>query len=238
VLTDISFRVDPGHVVGVVGPSGAGKSSLARVLVGAWPTLRGSIRLDGNEIAHWDQDELGKIIGYLPQDVDLLPGTVAENIARFEPMGAVTARKINEAVRMAGVQDIVGALKEGLNTRLGPDGHVLSNGQKQRIALARAVYDMPRLVVLDEPNSNLDVAGEQVLAQTITKLRNEGTIVILITHRVNMLAICDHVLVLNAGTVQAFGNRDRVLERLNTYRPKELTNMSASRPGSGGTVAA
>lgn len=238
VLSDISFSVDHGGVVGVVGASGAGKSSLARVLVGAWPLTRGSIKLDGSEISHWNQDELGRLIGYVPQDVEMLPGTVAENIARFDPMDGDTAQKVNEAVRLAGVQDIIGMLADGLNTRLGPDGHVLSSGQRQRIALARAVYGSPRLVVLDEPNSNLDVAGEQLLARTIAKLRNDGAIVILITHRMNMLSICDQILVMNAGTVHAYGQREHVLHRLSNYRPKELTSQATSNQEVKGPVAA
>jgi ATP-binding cassette, subfamily C, bacterial exporter for protease/lipase len=238
VLNDISFRAEPGQVIGVVGPSGAGKSSLARVLIGAWPLARGSISLDGHEIAHWDQDELGKLIGYVPQDVDLLPGTVAENIARFDTLDGDTSRKIIEAVKMAGVEDIVGKLADGLNTRLGPDGHVLSSGQRQRIALARAVYGSPRLIVLDEPNSNLDAAGEERLARTISDLRRTRAIVVLITHRLNMLSICDNVLVLNGGAVQAYGTRAEVLDRLNAYRPKEITSRTSSRTGPGSSVAA
>jgi PrtD family type I secretion system ABC transporter len=232
VLTDISFSVEPGRVVGVVGASGAGKSSLARVLVGAWSPLRGSISLDGHDISHWDQDELGRHIGYVPQDVELLSGTVAENIARFEPRGPDTDSKVVAAVRLAGVQDIIVKLPEGLNTRLGPDGHTLSSGQRQRIALARAVYGSPRFVVLDEPNSNLDAAGEQQLAQTIAKLTQDNAIVILVTHRMNMLSICHHVLVMNSGTVQTFGERDQVLDRLSNYRPKALTSGASSGPGS------
>ncbi|PPD16083.1 MAG: type I secretion system permease/ATPase [Methylobacterium sp.] len=238
ILTDVSFSVDPGRVVAVVGASGAGKSTLARVLVGAWAIQRGSILLDGNEISHWDQDLLGQHIGYVPQDVDLLPGTLAENIARFEPSSRETSEKLIDAVRMTGIQDIVSRLPDGLNTRLGPDGHVLSSGQRQRIALARAVYGDPRLVVLDEPNSNLDATGEQQLAATISKLRNNGAIVILVTHRMNMLAYCDQVLVLNAGTVQAFGARDQVMDRIASVRPKELTD-DRNRPGKpGGSIAA
>ncbi len=236
VLTDISFSVEPGRVVGVVGASGAGKSSLARVLVGAWSPLRGSISLDGNDISHWDQDELGRHIGYVPQDVELLSGSVAENISRFDARGLDTDSQVVAAVRLAGVQDIIVKLPEGLNTKLGPDGHTLSSGQRQRIALARAVYGSPRFVVLDEPNSNLDAAGEQQLAQTIEKLTNDNAIVILITHRMNMLSICHHVLVMHSGTVQTFGERDQVLDRLTNYRPKAL--IASSTAGPGNTVAA
>ena len=238
ILSDISFAVEPGRVVGVVGSSGAGKSSLGRVLVGAWRIARGSISLDGHELSHWDQDQLGLLVGYVPQDIELLPGTVAENIARFATLDADTEQKVIDAVRLAGVQDIVGKLPDGLNTRLGPDGHTLSGGQRQRIALARAVYGTPKLVVLDEPNSNLDAAGEQQLALAITKLRNDGSIVVLITHRMNMLTICDSVLVLNAGTVHAFGPRDQLLDRLSAYKPKEIAGRVAVKVPTPQSVAA
>lgn len=230
-ISDISFTVEPGQIVGVVGASGAGKSTLAKVLVGAWPAKRGSITLDGHELAHWDQDQLGQHIGYVSQDIELLPGTIAENVSRFEPRTNDSIRKLIDAIRAASVQDIIARLPDGLNTRMGPDGIALSTGQRQRIALARAIYGEPRLLVLDEPNSNLDAAGEQQLVATINKLRNTGTITILITHRMNMLAYCDSVLVMNNGTVQAFGPRDQIVNRLTTFRPKEIAD---SRPASGG----
>jgi PrtD family type I secretion system ABC transporter len=214
VINDVSFSMVPGQSLGIVGASGAGKSSLARVLVGAWPVQRGSISLDSNDISHWDQDQLGRHIGYMPQDVDLLPGTVAENISRFDEESSERDAALLEATRLARVQDIVQRLPDGLNTRLGPDGHTLSGGQRQRIALARAVYGGPRLLVLDEPNSNLDAVGEDNLSRTITAMRDRGTIVVVVTHRTNILACCDHVLVLNAGTTHAFGQRDQILERL------------------------
>jgi PrtD family type I secretion system ABC transporter len=237
-LSDVSFTAHPGQIIAVVGASGAGKSTLARVLVNAWPIRRGSIMLDGHELAHWDQDQLGRHIGYVEQDVALLPGTVAQNISRFETPGPEVTRRLIDAIRLAAVQDIIGKLPNGLNTQLGPGGHILSSGQRQRIALARAVYGEPRLVVLDEPNSNLDSAGEQQLAATLTKLRDSGAIVILVTHRMNMLAYCDKVLVINAGTVQAFGGRDQVLDRLSTYRPKELTDNRQQTKPNDSTAAA
>jgi len=229
ILSDISFTAEPGQAVGVVGASGAGKSSLARVLVGAWRATRGSVSLDGHDLAHWDQDALGRFIGYVPQDVDLLPGTVAENIARFDAPGEQRDRDLIEATRVAGVQDIIGRLPEGLNTKLGPDGHTLSGGQRQRIALARAVYGNPRLLVLDEPNSNLDAIGEESLGRTIAAMRDRGCIVVIVTHRTNILAFCDRVLVMNAGTVHAYGAREQVLERLSGFRPqRQIGNASSA----------
>lgn len=239
VISDVSFSTEAGSIVGVVGASGAGKSSLGRVLIGAWPLARGSITLDGHEISHWDQDAFGRHVGYVPQDVEMLSGTVAENIARFEPQGAETDTKVVAAVELARVQDIVAKLPHGLNTRLGPDGHMLSSGQRQRIALARAVYGDPRYLVLDEPNSNLDALGEQHLADTIRTLRERGAIVILVTHRMNMLTYCDFVLVMNNGTVHAYGQRDQIVNRLAGYQPpKQIADRRDSQGDVGGTIAA
>lgn len=234
VLTDISFSLQPGQALGVVGPSGAGKSSLARVLTGAWPVQKGSINLDGSELSHWDQDQLGRQIGYVPQDVELLPASLADNIARFDAPDEARDKALHEAIRLAGVQDIVQRLPEGLNTRLGPDGHTLSGGQRQRIALARAVYGGPHLLVLDEPNSNLDAIGEESLGKTINAMRERGAIVIVVTHRTNILAYCDQLLVLNAGTVHAFGRRESILDRLSRVTPKKQIADAAS----GATIAA
>jgi PrtD family type I secretion system ABC transporter len=234
VLTDISFSLQPGQALGVVGPSGAGKSSLARVLTGAWPVQKGSINLDGNELSHWDQDQLGRQIGYVPQDVELLPASLADNIARFDAPDEARDNALHEAIRLAGVQDIVQRLPEGLNTKLGPDGHTLSGGQRQRIALARAVYGGPHLLVLDEPNSNLDAIGEESLGKTINAMRERGAIVIVVTHRTNILAYCDQLLVLNAGTVHAFGRRESILDRLSRVMPKKQIADAAS----GATIAA
>ncbi len=223
VLADVSFVARPGTITAVVGSSGSGKSSLAKVLVGAWAVRKGSVTLDGHDLTHWDQDQLGRHIGYVPQDVVLLPGTLAENIARFEPADEDRDRRVVEAVRLARIQDIVAKLPEGLNTRIGSDGHTMSGGQRQRVALARAVYGDPRLVVLDEPNSNLDAVGEKELGETLAAVRDNGAIVILITHRMNMLAYCDNVLVMTGGTVHAYGPRDIVLERLSMAAPRQIT---------------
>jgi PrtD family type I secretion system ABC transporter len=219
VLSDISFAIGNGRVLGVVGPSGAGKSSLAKLLIGAWRPRRGTVTLDGHDLAHWNQDELGEHVGYVPQEVELLPGTIAENIARFRDDGPLDYEAVLEAAQLAGIQDIVQALPEGYNTKVGGDGNTLSGGQRQRVALARAVYGKPSLLVLDEPNSNLDAVGEQSLGRTLTILRNRGAVVVIVTHRVSMLAFCDELLVMKAGTVHTFGPRDLIMSRLSAYRP-------------------
>jgi PrtD family type I secretion system ABC transporter len=224
ILTDVSFTVPPGRVVGVVGASGSGKSALARVLVGAWDVRGGSVSLGGHELSHWDQDELGCHIGYVPQDVDLMPGTVADNIARFEDASDERDARLVDAANLASIQDIIQRLPDGFNTKLGPDGHTLSGGQRQRIALARAVYREPRLLVLDEPNSNLDAAGEESLGRTIGTMRDRGAIVVIVTHRMNILTLCDQIVVMNGGTVHVAGPREQVLERLASAIPaRQLT---------------
>lgn len=228
ILNDISFTADRGRILGVVGASGAGKSSLARLLVGIWRPQRGAVTLDGHDIAHWDQDDLGRWIGYVPQDVELLAGTVAENIGRFQD-GSDDA--VLDAVELAGIQDIIRGLPDGLNTKLGPDGHVLSGGQRQRIALARAVYGDPCLLVLDEPNSNLDAIGEESLARTMAQMRERGAIVIIVTHRMTMIDHCDDVLVMHSGTVHAFGRRDQIVARLANNRPSQ--RLAVVRSGTG-----
>jgi len=227
VLNDVTFSVRAGKLLGVVGPSGAGKSSLARTLVGVWRPRRGNVTIDEHDLAHWDQDELGRYIGYVPQEIEFFPGTLAENISRFRDPETIDFEAVLEAAELAGVQDIIQALPEGYNTNVGPGGHVFSGGQRQRIALARAVYGNPSFVVLDEPNANLDVAGEQGLSRTLTMMRDRGATVVLITHRLNMLQYCDDVLVMSAGTVQAFGARDTILGRLPAYRPAAPVPLEA-----------
>jgi PrtD family type I secretion system ABC transporter len=223
ILNDVSFTALPGRVLGVLGASGAGKSSLARLLVGIWRPRRGAVTLDGHDIAHWDQDALGCHLGYVPQEVELLPGSVAENIGRFQGEGGLDHEAVLEAVELAGIEDIIRGLPDGLNTMLGPDGHVPSGGQRQRIALARAVYGNPSLLVLDEPNANLDAIGEENLAQTMARMRDRGAIVVIVTHRMNMINYCDDVMVLHSGTVHAFGAREQIVARLaNNRAPQKL----------------
>ncbi len=214
ILNDISFTLDQGRVLGVIGLSGAGKSCLARTLVRVWTPQRGTISIGDHEISHWDQDEFGRGIGYMAQEIELLPGTVAENIARFDPQAATNSAAVLEAAELAGIQDLVRKLPDGYNTNIGPGGHVLSIGQRHRVALARAVFGNPTFVVLDEPNANLDALGEQALVQMIQKLQTRGTTVVVVTHKLNLLAYCDDLLVLNAGTAQAYGPRDQIVSRI------------------------
>ena len=211
ILREISFQLKPGEILGLVGPSAAGKSSLARALVGVWKPAVGKIRIDGAELAHWDAELLGKYIGYLPQDVELFGGTVAENICRF---GEENEEAIIGAARLAGVHDMIQALPGGYNTQIGDGGLALSGGQRQRIGLARALYGAPPFIVLDEPNSSLDADGEAALLNAVQQLRQRGSTLVLISHKTNILAVVDKVLLLNQGRVQSFGPRDEVLAKL------------------------
>lgn len=216
VLKGITFVVRPGEALGVLGASGAGKSTLARLLVGVWPYVQGAIRLDGTELPHWNSEELGRHVGYLPQDVELFGGTIAENISRFD--SKMDADKVIAAAEMAGVHDLIQKLPQGYNTEIGTAGQALSGGQRQRIGLARAVYGSPPLVVLDEPNSNLDLAGETALLEAVRRMRDSGKTVVLITHKANVIGAVDKLLVLNDGVAQMFGPRDEVMARLSSPR--------------------
>ena len=212
VLNNITIQIPAGTTVGVVGPSAAGKSSLARVMVGVWPILVGSIRLDGSDLSHWNPEELGNHIGYLPQDVELFSGSIAENISRFDENASEDS--ILTASRMAGVHEMIQQLPEGYNTQLGESGQALSGGQRQRVGLARALYKMPPVIVLDEPNANLDALGEKALVQAVQEAKKAGSTVILITHKTNILSLVDQIVVMNNGQVSKAGPRDQVLAAL------------------------
>lgn len=211
VLHNVSFGIQPGDVLGIIGPSASGKSTLARVLVGVWPVSEGTVRLDNSDIYQWDKSELGPYIGYLPQDIELFAGTIAENIARFND---IDSEKVIEAAKLAGVHELILRFPDGYNTVLGSSGVGLSGGQKQRIGLARALYGIPSLVVLDEPDSSLDDAGKKALDQAITSLRRRNKTVILITHRTSLLSMPSKLLLLVNGNVNAFGPTQQVLQRL------------------------
>ncbi|WP_119462593.1 type I secretion system permease/ATPase [Rhodospirillaceae bacterium SYSU D60014] len=211
-LTGVIFSLAAGEAVGVIGPSGSGKSTLARALVGAWPGSKGGVRLDGAALDQWAPHELGRHIGYLPQDIELFDGTVAENIARFRPDW--TSEEVVAAATYAGAHDLIVRLPEGYGTRLGDGGIALSAGQRQRIALSRALYGDPFLIVLDEPNSNLDAEGDAALTGAIRAARERGRIVVVIAHRPSALVAVDRVLVLADGRQQSFGPKEEVLGRV------------------------
>ena len=211
VVQDVTFGLQAGSGLGIIGPSGSGKSSLARLLVGVWTPARGRVRLDGAALDQWRPDTLGRHIGYLPQDVELMAGTVAQNIARFDPSAGSEA--LIAAAKAAGVHDLIVDLPNGYDTPVGDRGAALSAGQAQRIALARALYGDPFLVVLDEPNSNLDAEGDEALSAAIAGVRARGGIVIVIAHRPAAIVSVDLLLIMNKGRVQAFGPKDEVLSR-------------------------
>ena len=211
-VSNVGFTIEAGSVVGVIGPSGAGKSSLARTLVGAWAPLRGSVRLDGATIDQWPTERLGQAIGYLPQSVELFDGTIAENIARFSARPDSDA--VIEAAKLAGVHEMIVRMPLGYETPIGRDGSWLSAGQRQRIGLARALYGNPFLLVLDEPNSNLDQEGEVALETAIDAARARGCIVIVVAHRPAILAQATHIVLLRNGRMEGFGPRDEVLAPL------------------------
>ena len=225
-LANLSFTLPAGQVLGVIGPSGCGKSTLARLLIGVWQPLAGKVRLDGAELSQWDKHQLGPHLGYLPQDIQLFAGTIAQNIARF---AEVDADKVLAAAQLAGVHQLILQLPEGYETRLGEGGAGLSGGQKQRIGLARALYGLPAVIVLDEPNSNLDEAGEQALLQAIAQLKQHKRTLILITHKPNVLTLTDQLLILREGQLQAFGPTAKVLgapAAAKPAAPKTAMNVS------------
>lgn len=208
VIKGINLFIEKGDVVGIIGASGAGKSTLLRAILGIWPTTNGAIRLDGAEVFKWNREHLGTFIGYLPQDIELFEGTVSENIARF---GNVDSQKVIAAAKMADVHNLILSFDQGYDTVIGASGGNLSGGQRQRIGLARALYGNPVLVVLDEPNSNLDEQGEAALAQALVQLKKQKSTVLIVTHRNNVLEKVDKLLILQAGTLIAYGPRDRVI---------------------------
>ena len=213
ILKGVSVAVPQGTVTVVLGPSGSGKSTLARCMLGIWPDVSGEVLIDGLPIAGWDRNELGPYVGYLPQDVELFEGSIAENIARF---GEVSPEKVIAAARSAGLHEMILRFPKGYDTPIGEAGHLLSGGQRQRIGLARAMYGDPVLVVLDEPNANLDDVGEAALVGAVQELKVKGCTVFLITHRPGIVAVADRVLVLRNGVVKADGPRDEVLAALRT----------------------
>ncbi len=228
IVRNVNFAIPAGDVLGVIGPSGSGKSTLARLLVGIWPAMMGKVRLDGADIYQWNKAELGPNIGYLPQDIELFSGSVSENIARF---GEVDAEKVVTAAKRAGVHDMILRLPKGYDTQLGDGGAGLSGGQKQRLGLARAMYDDPALIVLDEPNSNLDEIGEQALVNAVLELRKRGKTIVLITHRPSVLGATTKLLVMKDGQVQAFGPTQQVMAALQEANKKALEAQRLAAAG-------
>jgi ATP-binding cassette, subfamily C, bacterial len=222
-LRNISFEVAPGEILGVIGPSAAGKSSLARVITGVWPPFAGNVRLDGFDLSQWDAVDRGCHIGYLPQDIELFAGTVAQNIARFTDAEGDTV--INVA-SLCGCHDMIQRLPDGYNTQVGEGGAALSGGQRQRIGLARAFFGRPSLVVLDEPNANLDQKGEAALIETLRRFRSFGCSIVVVTHTINLLGVADKILVLDDGVIRGYGEREEVFKRMAAPRP--VTAVAAS----------
>lgn len=226
VIKGLSFSLAAGDVLGIIGPSGSGKSTLARLLVGVWPAAAGKVRLDGADVYLWNKDELGPYVGYLPQDIELFAGTVSENIARF---GQIDAEKVILAAKRAGVHEMILNMPEGYDTPLGDGGAGLSGGQKQRLGLARTMYDDPSLIVLDEPNSNLDDVGEQALLAALTDLRKRGKTIVLITHRTSIISVTSKLLLLQDGAAKLFGPTNQVIEALNKQQQQAQQALLAQK---------
>lgn len=225
VIKGVNLVIEKGDIVGVIGPSGAGKSTLARAILGIWPTANGAIRLDGAEIFNWDREHLGSFIGYLPQDIELFEGTIGENIARF---GSMDPEKVVTAAKMADVHELILGFSEGYDTIIGASGGNLSGGQRQRIGLARALYGNPVLVVLDEPNSNLDEQGEAALEKALLQLKQKQATVLIITHRNNVLSKVDKLLILQDGALSVYGPRDKVIAHL--QKQQQQTAIPVPQP--------
>ena len=232
VCQDVNFTLTGGKALGIIGPTASGKSSLARMLVGVWSPLRGTVRLDGATLDQWSPEALGRHVGYLPQDVELFPGNVAQNIARFEDPPNPAA--VLAAAQAAGVHDLIVNLPDGYETKVGERGSALSAGQAQRIALARALYRDPFLVVLDEPNSNLDAEGDEALTRAILGLRARGAIAVVVAHRPSAIAGVDYILVMAKGRQQQFGPKEEVLTRV--AQPPAAPRTLKVVPGEGGSA--
>lgn len=220
-LRNVTLELRPGEVLGVIGPSAAGKSSLARVITGVWPLFAGEIRLDGSDLSQWNAEDRGPYVGYLPQDVELFSGTVAQNIARF---GVSDDDAVVETAHLCGCHEMIQRLPDGYNTQIGEAGTALSGGQRQRIGLARAFFGRPSLVVLDEPNASLDQLGERALMEALRRYRSFGCAIVLITHKIGLLGVSDRILVLQDGVAQACGDRDEILARM---MPRPVSVVSA-----------
>ncbi len=235
VIRNISFVTPAGSIVGIVGPSGAGKSTLARALLGIWTPKNGTVRLDGADISSWDKERLGPHLGYLPQDIELFEGTISDNIARF---GNVDPEKVVLAAKIAGVHELILQQPDGYDTVIGSEGINLSGGQRQRVGLARALYGSPRLIVLDEPNSNLDEVGERALSVALQKVKETGATVFIISHRPSILSRLDRVMVLSNGTISLYGAREQVIAELAQQQAKAAQLQAQQKAASTSTDVA
>lgn len=231
IIRGVNFSLQPGEILGMIGPSAAGKSTMAKLIMGVWKPQSGAVRLDGADVFSWNREEFGQYTGYLPQDVELFDGTVKENIARMELPETIDAEKVVEAAQLAGVHDMILRLPNGYETQIGMGGSNLSAGQRQRIGLARAFYGSPKLVVLDEPNANLDQEGENALQKALVQAKEKGITTIVIAHRPTTLAAVDKIAIIKDGTLAGFGPRDEILAKLSQ------TTKPAGQPANTGNVA-
>ena len=227
ILKGINFQLNPGEAMVLIGPSGAGKTSLARILAGAWRPSGGRALLDGMDVAQWAAEDRGHHVGYLPQDIELFAGTVAENICRFATLNPAVFNNVVKAAQLAGVHELIKGLPKGYATEIGESGAVLSGGQRQRIGLARALYGDPPLIILDEPNSNLDREGEDALIAALGAVKAAGATVILIAQRPNIMEKVDKILVLNRGQQDLYGSRDHVFNEL-AARIRQVNQIPAT----------
>lgn len=221
VIRDMTFSVPQGKMLTVIGESGSGKSCLLRALIGIWKVTAGNVRLDDVDIYSWNKNELGQYMGYLPQEVDLFDGTIADNIARFK---TPDASKLQQAIELTDLNDILAGLPDGLNTQIGDEGLILSGGQRQRLALARAIYGMPKFLVLDEPDSSLDKLGEAALIKALIALRKQGSTIVIVTHHKKMLGITDYILYMHEGKPKIFGPRGKVIEKMQSKSAEPETS--------------
>jgi ATP-binding cassette subfamily C exporter for protease/lipase len=226
ILDDLNVSFTAGQITAIIGPSGSGKSTLARCIIGIWQNKEGQVLLDDTPIEKWDREELGPHIGYLPQDIELFDGSLAENIGRFNE---TNSEKIIDAAKRAGIHEMILRFPLGYDTQAGEAGSSLSGGQKQRIGLARALYDNPCLIVLDEPNANLDDLGEKALLQSVKLLKNQGKTVFLITHQRNILSVVDSILVLKMGRITHYGSKDEVLSLLSQNKQNQNTEIPKTK---------